>query len=163
MDTICKCPRNIHGTLGIHACTKPKLQMCCHLVIYNRPQTYNEKNTQTVINGLNLDVKYRTQPNSEMSSSLLLFTSQLDDYVEDDGSKPGSTAMDCAGTSGGLSLSFRDESMRMELLLGSICQPSPNHPCRPSGMKYRQLLHAWLWQLSAPLMEPSTSASLSMG
>ena len=31
--------------------------------------------------------------------------------------------MDCTGTSGGLSLSFRDESMRMERLLGSICQP----------------------------------------
>ena len=30
--------------------------------------------------------------------------------------------MDCAGTSGGLSLSFRDESMRMERLLGSLCQ-----------------------------------------
>ena len=30
--------------------------------------------------------------------------------------------MDCTGTSGGLSLSFRDESMRMERLLGSICQ-----------------------------------------
>ncbi|KAL5510806.1 hypothetical protein EMCRGX_G006409 [Ephydatia muelleri] len=58
-----------------------------------------------------------------MSSSLLLFTSQLDDSVEDDGPKPGSTAMDCTGTSGGLSLSFRDESMRMERLLGSICQP----------------------------------------
>ena len=61
--------------------------------------------------------------NSEMSSSLLLFTSQLDDSVEDDGPKLGSTAMDCAGTSGGLSLSFRDDSMRMERLLGSICQP----------------------------------------
>ncbi|KAL5488923.1 hypothetical protein EMCRGX_G017941 [Ephydatia muelleri] len=47
----------------------------------------------------------------------------LDDSVEDDGPKPGSTAMDCTGTSGGLSLSFRDESMRMERLLGSICQP----------------------------------------
>ena len=46
----------------------------------------------------------------------------LDDSVEDDGPKPGSTAMDCTGTSGGLSLSFRDESMRMERLLGSICQ-----------------------------------------
>ena len=92
---------------------------------------HNEKNMQTVINGLNLDVKYRTQPNSEMSSSLLLFTSQLDDSVEDDGPKPGSTAMDCAGTSGGLSLSFRDESMRMERLLGSICQPM--HHSSPTG------------------------------
>ena len=77
---------------------------------------HNEKNMQTVINGLNLDVKYRTQPNSEMSSSVVLFTSQLDDSVEDDGPKPGSTAMDCAGTSEGLSLLFRDESMRMERL-----------------------------------------------
>ena len=31
--------------------------------------------------------------------------------------------MDCTRTSGGLSLSFRDESMRMERLLGSLCQP----------------------------------------
>ncbi|KAL5503464.1 hypothetical protein EMCRGX_G010419 [Ephydatia muelleri] len=46
----------------------------------------------------------------------------LDDSVEEDGPKPGSTAVDCTGTSGGLSLSFRDESMRMERLLGSICQ-----------------------------------------
>ena len=89
---------------------------------YTTDLKHNEKYTQTVINGLNLDVKYRTQPNSEMSSSLLLFTSQLDDSVEDDGPKPGSTAMDCTGTSGGLSLSFRNESMRMERLLGSICQ-----------------------------------------
>ena len=96
---------------------------------YKTDLKHNEKNTQTVINGLNLDVKYRTQLNSEMSSSLLLFTSQLDNSVEDDGPKPGSTAMDCTGTSGGLSLSFRDESMRMERLLGSICQPLLYLPC----------------------------------
>eukprot|EP00731_Ephydatia_muelleri_P005538 Em0002g1714a len=39
--------------------------------------------------------------------------------------------MDCTGTSGGLSLSFRDESMRMERLLGSICQPL--HHSSPTG------------------------------
>ena len=37
--------------------------------------------------------------------------------------------MDCTGTSGGLLLSFRDESMRMERLLGSICQPLLYLPC----------------------------------
>ena len=53
---------------------------------------HNEKNTQTVINGLNLDVKYRTQPNSEMSppscSSLLSLTIPLKTMAQNPEAQP---------------------------------------------------------------------------